>query len=51
MDHSPPFMTVTTKAVKYLDLLGGLFTLCSKSPLKEIETCGYETLVPELYNV
>ena len=23
-------------------------TLCSKSPLKEIETCGYETLVPEL---
>ena len=26
-------------------------TLCSKSPLKEIETCGYETLVPELYNV
>ena len=26
-------------------------TLSSKSPLKEIETCGYETLVPELCNV
>ena len=26
-------------------------TLCSKLAMKEIETCGYETLVPELCNV